>query len=182
MTHLLLQRTGARLLWSCSPNPFPNEVMVAKKKFTSASELADMGYCEKKLLFEDRLGRRVSSERVESMQTGDAAHKAFHRDAVTCTPGLRSSETKPWCFIASELYGSNAWETAALRLCRDRLLRQCAAGRAFIGVYYRYSPGIARWLRRHRCLKKLARVLLRPLAAVLKWAFERHLRSGGAKS
>jgi hypothetical protein len=156
--------------------------MVAKKKFTSASELADMGYCEKKLLFEDRLGRRVSSERVESMQTGDAAHKAFHRDAVTCTPGLRSSETKPWCFIASELYGSNAWETAALRLCRDRLLRQCAAGRAFIGVYYRYSPGIARWLRRHRCLKKLARVLLRPLAAVLKWAFERHLRSGGAKS
>lgn len=155
---------------------------MAKKKFTSASELADMGYCEKKLLFEERLGKRVSSERVESRQVGDAAHKAFHRDAVTCSPDLHSSETKPWCFIASELYGSTAWETAALRLCRDRLLRQCAAGRAFIGMYYRYSPGIARWLHRHRHVRKLARVLLRPLATVLKWGFERKLRSRGAKS
>jgi hypothetical protein len=156
--------------------------MVAKKKFTSASELADMGYCEKKLLFEDRLGRRVSSERVESRLVGDAAHRAFHRDAVACAPGLKSSDAKPWCFIASELFGSTAWETAALRLFRDRLLRQFAAGRTFIGLYYRYSPGIARWLHRHRRTREFARLLLRPLAVVLKWCFERKFLSRGAKS
>jgi hypothetical protein len=156
--------------------------MVAKKKFASASELADMGYCEKKVLFEERLGRRVSAERIESRQIGDAAHKAFHRDAVTFAPGLKSSEAKPWCFIASELFGPSAWETEALRLCRDRLLRRCAFGRAFIGVYYRYSPRIARWLRRHRRISKLARVLLRPVAVVLKWTFERKLLSRRARS
>jgi len=155
---------------------------MAKKKFTSASELADMGYCEKKLLFEERLGRRVSSERVESRLVGEAAHKTFHRDAVAYAPGLKSSEAKPWCFIASELYGAAAWETAALRLFRDRVLRQCAAGRVFIGVYYRHSPGIARWLRRHRRTRKLARLCLWPLAAVLKWSLERKLLSRGAKS
>lgn len=153
-----------------------------KKQTTSASELAEMGYCEKRMLFVHRLGPRASPAREEARLDGLAAHQAFHRDAVTIAPNVQSSEVKPWCFIASELFGQGAWETMALRMARDRLLRRYAAGRAFIGVYYRYSPRIARWLRRHRRVQAVARVLLQPVAALLKWHFDRQSLQRGAKS
>lgn len=150
-----------------------------KKSFTSATELADMGYCEKKILLSQRLGRRVSPNRAEARREGVAIHWTFHRDAIAVAPNVRSSEVKPWCFIASELFGQTAWETSALRMWRDRVLRQHAIGRAFIGTYYRHSPGIARWLRRHRRARALVRVLLRPLAAVLKWCLDRNVSARG---
>lgn len=153
-----------------------------KRIFTSASELAEMGYCEKKMLFSQRFGKRVSPERAAAMREGIAIHRGFHRDAMAVAPNARSSEAKPWCFIASELFGQTAWETAALRMGRDRVLRQYAIGRAFIGAYYKHSPGIARWLHRHRRCRALARALLWPLAAVLKWCFDRNASARGVGS
>jgi len=141
-----------------------------------------MGYCEKKMLFSQRFGKRVSSERVEAMRDGVAIHRAFHHDAMSVAPNARSSEAKPWCFIASELYGKTAWETEALRMGRDQVLRQHAIGRAFIGAYYRHSPVIARWLHRHRGTRALARVLLRPLASLLRWCLDRNTSAHGAGS
>lgn len=138
-----------------------------RKKSTSASELAEMGYCEKKMLFERRLGQRVSRERIASREEGLAAHNAFHRDAVRVAPTLVTSEAKPWCFIASELFGPAAPETAVLRRFRDGVLRGSAPGRAFIGAYYRYSPGCAHWLRRHPLARAVARTLLRLAVLVL---------------
>jgi hypothetical protein len=154
---------------------------VKKKQTTSASELAEMGYCEKRMLFEHRLGPRASPAREKARLEGLVAHQAFHRDAVTIAPDVQSSEVKPWCFIASELFGQGAWETDALRMARDRLLRRCAAGRAFIAVYYRYSPGLARWLRHHRRVRTVARMLLRPVAVAFKWHFDWHSRASGVE-
>lgn len=153
-----------------------------KKHITKASELAEMGYCEKRMLFVHRLGPRASPAREEARLDGLAAHQAFHRDAVTIAPNVQSSEVKPWCFIASELFGQAAWETMALRMARDQVLRRCAAGRAFIGVYYRYSPHMARWLRRHRRVRVVARVLLRGVAVALRWHFDRQSRANGVES
>lgn len=144
-----------------------------KKRMTSASNLAEMGYCEKRMLFEHRLGKRVSPAREAARLDALAAHRAFHRDAVAIEPGVRSSEAKPWCFIASELFGQSAWETKALRLARDQLLRRYAAGRVFICVYYRYSPCIARWLRHHRHVRAGACLFLRLVASALKWCLDR---------
>lgn len=156
--------------------------MTSKKHYTSASELAEIGYCEKRMLFAHRLGARSSPAREQARKDGLTAHQAFHRDAVTIAPGLQSSEPKPWCFIASELFGQSAWETNALRMARDRVLRKYSAGRAFIGVYYCYSPRLARWLRRHPHVRALARVLLRPVAIALQWYFVRHRPARGVES
>lgn len=152
-----------------------------KKLTTSASELAEMGYCEKRMLFEHRLGPRASLTREKARLDGLAAHQAFHRDAVTIAHDVQSSEVKPWCFIASELFGQGAWETNALRMVRDRVLRQHAVGRVFIGAYYRYSPRMASWLRRHNHIRLIARVILRSVAAALKWYFDRQSQLRGAE-
>ena len=44
---------------------------------------------------------------------------------------MHSSESKPWCFIATELWGEDAAETCALRALRDAILHRYALGRAF---------------------------------------------------
>ena len=151
------------------------------KRFVSASELAEMGFCEKKVLLTHRLGRRVSVARLDAQSMGLEAHGDFHRDAFHVAPAVKSSVAKPWCFIASELFGQGAWETGALRMGRDRILRKSAAGRAFIGFYYRRSPGIARWLHRHPRSRAISRATLRPVAAVLRRIFEWNDSRRGAK-
>ncbi|WP_371875081.1 CFI-box-CTERM domain-containing protein [Duganella vulcania] len=134
------------------------------------------------MLFEHRLGRRVSPTRAKARRDGVAAHEAFHLEASVLAPGVGSSEAKPWCFIATELFGESAWETITLRMCRDRILRPYPAGRAFIGMYYRHSPAIARWLCGHRRSRACARLLLRPAAVLLKWLFVRYSSLPGTRS
>lgn len=79
------------------------------------------------------------------------------------------------CFIATAAYGSPLEpHVVVLREFRDRYLQRSAAGRAFIQVYYRYSPPVAAVIAEHDWLRFLARMLLTPL--VLAIAFP--LRTG----
>lgn len=68
------------------------------------------------------------------------------------------------CFIATAAFGSPlAGEVAALRRFRDSVLRNSSPGRAFIGLYYRYSPPAARFISRHEPLRTAARGALYPV-------------------
>jgi len=72
------------------------------------------------------------------------------------------------CFIATAAFGSAlAEEVAALRRFRDSVLRKSVPGRAFIGLYYRYSPPAARFIGRHETLRGAARAALVPVAAAV---------------
>lgn len=65
------------------------------------------------------------------------------------------------CFIATAVYGDPvAPEVCALRRFRDDQLLPSIWGRAFIRLYYRLSPPLARWLVRH---PQVARLLRKPL-------------------
>lgn len=60
--------------------------------------------------------------------------------------GRYASDSKG-CFIATAVYGDfNAPEVVSLRLWRDRVLSTTITGRAFINLYYRISPPVARYL------------------------------------
>ncbi|HPA72256.1 MAG TPA: hypothetical protein PKY31_08310 [Spirochaetota bacterium] len=72
------------------------------------------------------------------------------------------------CFIATAAFGSAlAEEVVALRRFRDSVLRKSVPGRAFIGLYYRYSPPAARFIGRHETLRGAARAVLVPVAAAV---------------
>ncbi|MCZ7584856.1 MAG: fibronectin type III domain-containing protein [Deltaproteobacteria bacterium] len=69
------------------------------------------------------------------------------------------------CFIATAAYGSYGHERVrALRAFRDRVLLASDAGRAFVKLYYRWSPPLAARLAAHPTARAAVRAGLRPLA------------------
>lgn len=68
------------------------------------------------------------------------------------------------CFIATAAYGSYLDpHVQALREFRDTVLMNHRAGRAFVELYYRYSPPIATFIARHEGLKIAVRTVLTPV-------------------
>lgn len=74
------------------------------------------------------------------------------------------------CFIATAAYGS-AFEphVESLRRFRDEYLRRTALGRAFIRLYYRYSPPVAAVVARHASLRLVVRALLTPVVLAIEF-------------
>lgn len=73
------------------------------------------------------------------------------------------------CFIATAAYGTPyAEEINVLRLWRDNFLKKRALGKKFVLFYYKISPPIANFIRKSEILKKLVRMLLKPLIWILK--------------
>jgi hypothetical protein len=65
------------------------------------------------------------------------------------------------CFVATAVYGSyDAPEVLTLRKFRDEVLRKSCAGRAFITLYYRYGPYLARVVKRSATLTHISRACL----------------------
>ena len=75
------------------------------------------------------------------------------------------------CFIATAAFGSNFEKhVQLLRRFRDHYLMPHSIGRAFINVYYRYSPPIANFIADHDTLRMLVRWVLLPTVG-LSWMF-----------
>lgn len=130
----------------------------------SASELAAMGMCERRIVLEHRYGRRLSAAGREAVRRGLRLHAAFEAQAAAGEGGGRGH-----CFIATHVFGGKAPQTEALRRYRDRVLRYSAAGRVLIAWYYRAAPRICVWLARHAWACGPVRHCLRLVVLYAQW-------------
>ena len=138
----------------------------------SASDLAQMGVCERRVKFEHDRGRRRTPEQLQAMERGLRAHEEFYR------VGKAAGRTGGRCFVATLVFGE-APETRILRCFRDQVLRPRPLGRRFIVVYYRFAPAVCRFLDRRPSLLPVARWLLRGITSVAGRWFEWKQRSHG---
>jgi len=126
-----------------------------RRERVSASELAQMGVCERLVLFEYRYGQRRSAQQRKDMARGGREHRRFFRE------GQVQPIRKGPCFIATLVYGEGR-EVSALRSFRDRVLLRSMLRRGVILAYYRAAPAVCRILAGHPWLIRVMRALLRP--------------------
>lgn len=140
-----------------------------------ASELAQMGVCERLVVFEHRFGKRSTEHQREAIKRGLDAHDQFYREGVLASGAMAASEKKGRCYIATLIYGPGL-ETVALRMFRDRVLRPYTMGRWLIGAYYRTAPTVCQILERWPRLRPIVRVMLTPVVWIVRRALH---QSGG---
>ena len=92
----------------------------------------------------------------------------LERSNGTLEAGGSGAESRG-CFIATAAFGSSlAPQVEVLRRFRDHVLMRSAAGRWFVELYYRLSPGAARWLETHPGWKPMVRCALAPVVAAAR--------------
>lgn len=137
----------------------------------SASDLAQMGVCERLVVFEDRHGQRRTTEQRRAIQRGVRAHHRFYCERYL-DPASRGR-----CFVATLVFGPTAPETIVLRRFRDRVMRPWWIGRWLIRNYYELAPAVCDRLRKWPAAKRLVCTVLRPIV----WCAARWVNAVGRR-
>lgn len=136
----------------------------------SAKELAQMGFCEKRVQLAHRHGERLTVEQLRSVDRGRKAHDRFYREGVAAAAATTSADRR--CFVATCLYGDKAWQTETLRRFRDQILVRYQLGRRMVAVYYAVAPDMCRLLVWLPWLRPPARAIVGALVRVVRGTVE----------
>ena len=131
----------------------------------SASALAQMGRCERLVVFEQRQGQRCLPHQEAARRRGLEAHRRFEEEGLTARKA--DSRHAGRCFVASVIFGE-AWQTQVLRRFREEVLRPRRWGRGLIRLYYRGAPRVCVVLERWPVLRLPVRGVLSIIAAGLR--------------
>lgn len=96
--------------------------------------------------------------RLEELELGQEQEE--QAETATGLSDLFGISLDPWdyCFIATAAYGTPAAEEIdVLREFRDDVLLQCGPGRAFVELYYEYSPPVANFIAEREWLRTAVR-------------------------
>lgn len=152
-------------------NPKSTQTEARRRELVSASELAQLGYCERVVHLDWKHGAKRSQEQVLAQDRGNQAHEQFYRDSLEVA---RVSQSKGKCFVATMALGECA-ETNALRAFRDLYLRRSDVGRWCIGAYYRVSPALCRAVETRPVALAIVRAMVKAAAGVAARLVDRRL-------
>jgi hypothetical protein len=107
----------------------------------SASQIAELGFCERFVVLSRRHGRQDPPDISAARRRGDRAHETFYAESVAIARGQRS--TRP-CFLAESVFPPHATELIVFRRVRDEVLARSETGRRCIERYYVASPDLSR--------------------------------------
>ena len=106
-----------------------------------------------------KLSRKEINEAIRYSKREDSTKISYREPS-------RKVKQKSGCFIATAVYGdSEVYQVEMLRCFRDNHLEKSILGKLFIDAYYKASPPIAEFIRKHHFLASLIR---RTLAAIVK--------------
>lgn len=127
----------------------------------SATELAEMGFCEKRVQLAHVHGKRMLAKQRRNAERGLKAHAEFHREGVAAAAATAADRR---CFVATCLYGDSSLEAETLRRFRDEVLLARPMCRWVVTVYYSLGPGVCRLLAWLPWLQPPTRALVGALA------------------
>jgi hypothetical protein len=146
--------------------------------YLSASQLAQLGYCERQVVFDAEFGRRTTEPQRKAQARGLRAHAEFFEESQRLAV---ASARKGRCMVATLVLGE-CNETRTLRAFRDQVLRRSVAGRWMVRLYYRRSPGWCAWLARRPRAQRIIRPFLLAAASLAYAALARSSNDGSEQS
>jgi hypothetical protein len=116
----------------------------------------------------DNINRQQAN--VTILMDGDKTVSASFRSTYEDPEWLKDLKEKYGCFIATAAYGDPSHpDVEVLRRFRDRYLMKSRAGRAFVKLYYKYSPPFAEFVAKRPVLRAISRTILRPVVALSRF-------------
>jgi hypothetical protein len=131
------------------------------QRVVSATELAEMGLCEMRVVLNHRHGRRTTPAQREAMARGTAAHAAYLAQGKAESADLRK-------FVVTCVFGLDAPETQMLRTWSIQVLQPRWWGRGVVASYHRVGPSLCRVLDRSPAALAVACWCLRLLVFICK--------------
>jgi hypothetical protein len=119
---------------------------------------------KKILTVDDSSGVVTAKKRGSTTVTATDAKGYFGTSDSISVVSVGGNKTSGNCFIATAAFGSPLHpHVRTLQKFRDRYLMNNAPGRAFVQLYYQYSPPIADWIAQSPLLRTIVRLLLIPV-------------------
>lgn len=135
-----------------------------RERFVSAKDLAEMGFCEKRVLLAHLRGQRMTLEQQRSAERGRRAHERYYREGLSAVASVADRR----CFVATCLFGDEAWQTNVLRRYRDEVLLRLWIGRWVVASYYWCAPRVCDVLTWLPWLQRPARALIEGLLIAVR--------------
>lgn len=129
----------------------------------SATQLAEMGHCEQRVVLAHLYGERTTVQQRQARRRGLRLHEQYLAQGKAAASDGR-------CFVSSCLFGPMAPETQTLRAFRDFALLPHAWGRLLLTGYYAVAPTVCVLLRRSPMCARLIRGILQVALALYRRA------------
>lgn len=110
-----------------------------KRGEVTAKELAEMGFCEKRIQLAHLYGEQVTRGQQKDRARGQVAHQRYLEEGMSSRGDRR-------CFVSTCVFGQDAPETLVLRQYRNAVLLHSWCGRWIVALYYRIAPSMCAYL------------------------------------